>query len=205
MGSSYFEQVLNLARRRATKERGDLLILAAEKNPTSFQAQINLATYYEAINQVDNAAKAFEASLVLRPKDEMTRQRYAQMLMRGRRTDAAVTQYTILLRDNPNVLGYNFWDVIDAFFKAGKADAVVALAKEAIRPSIGRSFGPDFAKTVAERCMSFSQPEGAVEIYEKMLEVNPNNTGLYTQLASAYIAAGNRDKAIQFPPHTVNG
>ena len=198
MDSWYFERALNIARRRATKERGDLLILAAEKNPTSFQAQINLATYYEAINQVDNAAKAFEAALALRPKDEMTRQRYAQMLMRGRRTDAAVTQYTILLRNNPNVLGYNFWDVIDAFFQAGQADAITALAKETIRPSIGRGFGPDFAKTVAERCVIFSQPEGAVEIYKKMLEVNPNNTDLYTQLASAYTASGNRDKAIQF-------
>ena len=198
MNSWHLEQALSIARRRATKERGDLLILSAEKNPTSFQAQINLATYYEAMNQVDNAAKAFEAALALRPKDEITRQRYAQMLMRGRRTDAAVTQYTILLRNNSNVLGYNSWDVIEPFFQAGRAEAITALAKEMIRPLIGRGFGPDFAKTVAEQCMTFSQPEGAVEIYEKMLEVNPNSIDLYTQLASAYIAAGNRDKAIQF-------
>ena len=198
MDSWHLEQALSIARRRATKERGDLLILSAEKSPTSFQAQINLATYYEAMNQVDNAAKAFEAALALRPKDGLTRQRYAQMLMRGRRTDAAVTQYTILLRNNPNVLGYNSWDVIDPFFQAGRAEAITALAKEMIRPSIGRGFGPNFAKTVAEQCMTFSQPEGAVQIYEKMLEVNPNNIDLYTQLASAYTAAGSRDKAIRF-------
>ncbi len=198
MDSWHLEQALSIARRRATKERGDLLILSAEKNPTSFQAQINLATYYEAMNQIDNAAKAFEAALALRPKDGMTRQRYAQMLMRGRHTDAAVTQYRILLRNNSNVLGYNSWDVIDPFFQAGRAEAITALAKEMIRPSIGRGFGPNFAKTVAEQCMTFSQPEGAVQIYEKMLEVNPNNIDLYTQLASAYTAAGSRDKAIQF-------
>ena len=67
---------------------------SAEKNPISFRAQINLATYYEAVNQTDKAAKAFEAALALRPKDGITRQRYAQMLIRGGRADAAVTQYT---------------------------------------------------------------------------------------------------------------
>ena len=193
----YFQRASNLARRRATKEREDLLILSAEKNPTSFRAQINLATYYEALNQIDKATKAFEAALAIRPKDEMTRQRYAQMLMRTGRADAAVTQYTILLKDNPNALGFNFFNVMFTFFQVGQAEAIAALAKQTIRPAIGRGSGLDFAETVAQQCMSFNHPEGAVEIYEKMLEVNPN-TRMYAQLASAYIATGNRDKAIQF-------
>ena len=193
----YFQQASNLARRRATKEREDLLILSVEKNPTSFRAQINLATYYEAVNQIDKAAKAFEAALTLRPKDGITRQRYAQMLMRGGRADAAVTQYTILLKDNPNALGFNFFNVMFTFFQVGQAEAIATLAKETIRPSIGRSSSLNFAETVAQQCMTFNHPEGAAEIYEKILEVNPNNTRMYAQLASAYTAAGNRDKAIQ--------
>lgn len=194
----YFQQASNLARRRATKEREDLLILAAGKNPTSFQAQINLATYYEAVNQIDKAAKTFEAALALRPKDGTTRQRYAQMLIRSGRADAAVTQYTILLKDNPNALGFNFFNVMLTFFQVGQAEAIATLAKETIRPSIGRGSGLDFAETVAQQCMTFSHPEGAAGIYEKLLEVNPNNTRMYAQLASAYTASGNRDKAIQF-------
>ena len=198
MHNWYFQQASNMARRRATKEREDRLILAAEKNPTSFRVQINLATYYEAVNQTDKAAKAFDAALALRPKDGITRQRYAQMLIRSRRIDAAVTQYTILLRDDPNALGYNFWNVMHTFFQAGKAEEIAALAKETIRPSIGRGFGPNFAESVAQECIRSNYPEGAVEIYEKLLKVNPNNTRTYDRLASAYTAAGNRDKAIQF-------
>ncbi len=194
----YFQQASNLARRRATKEREDLLILSAERNPTSFRAQINLATYYEAVNQIDNAAKAFEAALALRPKDGITRQRYAQMLIRSGRSEAAVTQYTILLENNPNALGFSFFNVMFTFFQVGQAEAIATLAKETIRPSIGRGSGLDFAETVAQQCMTFSHPEGAAEIYEKILEVNPNNTRMYAQLAAAYTAAGNRDKAIQF-------
>ena len=198
MHNWYFQQASNMARRRATKEREDLLILAAEKNLTSFRAQINLATYYEAVNQTDKAAQAFDAALALRPKDGTTRQRYAQMLMRGGHADAAVTQYTILLRDDPNALGYNFFQVMHTFFQAGKAEEIASLAKETIRPSIGRGFGSNFAESVARECIRSNYPEGAVEIYEKLLEVNPNNTRTYDQLASAYTASGNRDKAIQF-------
>ena len=194
----YFPQASNLARRRATKEREDLLILSVDKNPTSFRAQINLATYYEAVNQTDKAAKAFEAALALRPKDGITRQRYAQMLIRSGRAEAAVTQYTILLRDNPNALGFNFFNVMFTFFQVGQAEAIATLAKETIRPSIGGGSGFNFAETVAQQCMTFGPPEGAAEIYEKILEVNPNNTRMYAQLASAYTATGNRDKAIQF-------
>ena len=194
----YFQQASNMARRRATKEREDLLILSAEKTPTSFRSQINLATYYEALNQIDKAAKAFEAALALRPKDGITRQRYAQMLIRSGRAEAAVTQYTILLRDNPNALGFNFFNVMFTFFQVGQAEAIATLAKETIHPSIGRGSGLDFAETVAQQCMTFGHPEGAAEIYEKILEVNPNNTRMYAQLASAYTATGNRDKAIQF-------
>ncbi len=198
MHNWYFQQASNMARRRATKEREDLLTLAAEKNPNSFRAQINLATYYEAMNQIDKAAKAFDTALGLRPKDGVTRQRYAQMLMRGGRADAAVAQYTILLRDDPNALGHNFWNVMHTFFQAGKAAEIASLAKGTIRPSIGRGFGPPFAESVAQECIRFNYPEGAVEIYEKLLAVNPSNTRTYDQLASAYTAAGDRDKAIQF-------
>lgn len=198
MHNWHFQQASNMARRRATKEREELLILASEKNPNSFRAQINLATYYEAANQADKAAKAFDAALALRPKDGITRQRYAQMLIRSGRTDAAVAQYTILLTNDPNALGHNFWDVMRTFFQAGKAEEIAALAKGTIRPSIGHGFGPNFAESVARECIRSNYPEGAVEIYEKLLAVNPSNTRTYDQLASAYTASGDRDKAIQF-------
>ncbi len=198
MHNWHFQQASNMARRRATKEREELLILVSEKNPNSFRAQINLATYYEAANQADKAAKAFDAALALRPKDGITRQRYAQMLIRSGRTDAAVAQYTILLTNDPNALGHNFWDVMRTFFQAGKAEEIAALAKGTIRPSIGHGFGPNFAESVARECIRSNYPEGAVEIYEKLLAVNPSNTRTYDQLASAYTASGDRDKAIQF-------
>ena len=195
--SWHFQQASRMAgRSKAVREREPQLVAAVEKNPESFQAHAKLATFYESTNQLKKASEAFEAALSLRPKDSMTRQRYAQMLQRSGQAKAAVTQYTALLKDNPNALGYNYWEVIDTFVQSGKIDELVSLAKEMIAPSIGRNFGNDFAQTAASQCMD-TDAEAAVEIYEQIIKVQPNQLYTYRDLASAYTVAGEPEKAIQ--------
>ncbi len=199
MQSYYFQRASTLIRStKSAKEREEQLVQAADKNPDSFQAQINLASHYESLNQVEKASKAFDKALELRPKDSITRQRYAEMLKRGGRAADAATQYMILLKDNPNAVGYRYWEVMEVFFNAGKIEEIAALAKDMISPPVGRSYGNDFARNVASRCLQNNYPKAAVEIYQRMLEVQPSDTYLYTQLASAYAAAGEREKAIEF-------
>ena len=194
-----FQQATHLvSRSKAVREREPQLLDAAEKNPDSFQAQARLANFYESTNQIEKASAAFEAALKLRPKDSMTRQRYAQMLQRSGKAEEAVTQYTTLLTDNPNALGYNFWEVMETFFQAGKVDELVSLAKGMAAPSVGRNYGNDFARSAAQRCIENNNPKAAVEIYERILVVQPNEHNSYADLASAYAASGEREKAIQF-------
>ena len=186
-----------ISRSKAVREREPQLIKAAEKSPNSFQAQVQLATFYESTNQVKKASAAFDAALALRPKDSMTRQRYAQMLQRSGQSREAVTQYMTLLKGNPNALGYDYWEVMETFFQAGKVDELVSLAMGMISPSIGQSFGNEFAESAAQQCMENNNPKAAVEIYEKIVEVQPNRHYTYDDLASAYAATGEREKAIQ--------
>ena len=194
-----FQTAVNLASRsEASKEREPRLIAAAEKNPDSFQAQIRLATFYERTKQVKKASAAFNAALALRPKDSMTRQRYAQMLKRNGRQVDAVDQYILLLKANPNALGYNYWEVMETFFEAGKSEELVSLAKGLIVPTIGQLSSNNLVHEVARQCTQRNLPKAAAELYEKIIEVYPNQHNMYAQLASAYAAAGERDKAIQF-------
>ena len=194
-----FQQGTHLiSRSKTVREREPQLIEAAEKNPDSFQAQVQLATFYESTNQVKKASDVFDAALALRPKDSMTRRRYAQMLQRSGQTVDAVAQYMTLLEGNPNALGHDYWGMMDIFFQAGKVDALVSLAKGMISPSLGQSFGTEFAISVAWRCMENNNPKAAAAIYEKIVEVQPHRDDLYSELASAYAAAGKREKAIQF-------
>ena len=197
--SWHFQQASRMVgRSKVVREREPQLVEAAQKDPNSFQAQVRLATFYESTNQIKKASDAFKAALALRPKDSATRQRYAQMLQRSGQAKEAVTQYSVLLKDNPNALGYNYWEVMETFFQAGKVDELVSLAKEMIVPSIGRSFGNDFASSAARQCMDNGNAAAAVELYEKIVEVQPNQYYTYRDLASAYAAAGEPEKAIQF-------
>ena len=183
---------------KVVREREPELVAAAQKNPDSFQAQVKLATFYESTNQLKKASDAFKAALSLRPKDSMTRQRYAQMLQRSGQAKEAVIQYSTLLKDNPNALGYRYWEVMDTFFQAGKIDELVSLAKEMIVPSVGRNSGSDFARSIARRCIENNNAKAAIELYEKIIAVHPNRYYQYRDLASAYAAAGEPEKAIQF-------
>ena len=190
--------VQSARRSKGLRAREPQLVAAAEKDPNSFQAQVRLATFYEATNQVKKASEAYQAALTLRPKDSMTRQRYAQMLERRGKAKDAAAQYLILLKDNPNALGYNYYQVMQTFFSAGQVDALVALAKDMIVPSVGMNYGNFFAEGVASQALENNNPKAAIELYEKIIAVQPNDASSYTALASAYVAAGEREKAIEF-------
>ena len=99
-----YQHPQNIAGWRTDPAREAQLRAVMEKNQTSFQAQIRLASYYEGVNDVDGAVKALEAALSIKPKHQLTRRRYAQILMRGEKPDAAAAQYAFLLKHSPNTL-----------------------------------------------------------------------------------------------------
>ena len=178
-------------------DRERKLVAAVEKNPKAHHAHLRLAIFYESTDQPEKASEAFKALLALRPKDSIIRYRYAQMLQRTGQEKDAVDQYMVLLKDNPNVFGYDYFEVIGTFIQAEKIDELVSLTKEMMVPSVGQNFGQQFARSVAQMCVRGHNPKAAVEIFEKFIEVYPNQTGTYQDLASAYIAAGERENAIQ--------
>ena len=196
-----FRSATRLASRSANApDRERKLLAAVQKNPEAHHAHLTLAIFYESTDQPEKASEAFKALLVLRPKDTVTRYRYAQMLQRAGQAKDAVDQYMLVLKDNPNVLGSDYLaytEVIGTFIQAEKVDELASLTKEMMAPSVGQNFGQQFAGIVAEVCAESEHPEAAVEIYEKFIEVYPNRTDTYQDLASAYIAAGKRENAIQ--------
>ena len=179
------------------RSRESELVEATENNPNSFQAYLKLATFYENANQIEKASEAFNAALSLRPNDSMTRSRYVQMLQRKGKVSDTIPHYTILLRNNSSALGYGYREAIDAFFQADKVDELIALAKDLILP-VGQYAGNDFTQKVAQRCLSENRPEAAVEIFEKIVAVHPDWNYVYRELADAYAAAGDYEKAIRF-------
>ena len=203
MYSYNFQQAANIARRSTTNtytNRATKLIETAKNNPNSFQAQIKLATYYESRNQIPQASTAYEAALKLRPRDQSTRTRYIQFLQRNRQYKKAVTHYTILSKDDTatQVLYSDYYDVVRTFTEAREIAKLVEIAKEAIPNENHQTKGYHFARRVAQRLTGDNKHKYAVEIFEEMMKLSNIPYPFYTdELVDAYVASGNRDKAIQ--------
>ena len=193
-----FQRATHLtSRSKNLRAREAELLKATENNPNSFQSYLKLATFYENANQIEKASEAFKTALSLRPNDNMTRSRYVQMLQRNGKVSDTVPHYTILLKNNSSALGYGYQDAIDAFFQTDKIDELIALTKDLILP-VGQYAGNDFTHKVAQRCLSNNRPDAAVEIFEKIVAVHPNWNYVYRELADAYAATGDPEKAIRF-------
>ncbi len=204
MSSRNLQQATHLTSHSKTrKDQEPQLIDAVQKNPTSYRAFMNLAAFYEGTNKFDKASTAYQSLLTIRPTDSGTRKRFADMLYGNGKYEAAVPQYTKLLKDNPTILGYATSDVIETFFKAKKVDELITLSKEMITPSIGRDLNNELARDVARELMDRNNPKAAIAIYEKLIEAQPSRTGYYRSLASAYAAAGEHEKAIQILRNTL--
>ena len=204
MSSRNLQQATHLTSHSKTKkDQEPQLIDAVQKNPTSYRAFMNLAAFYEGTNKFDKASTAYQNLLTIRPTDSGTRKRFADMLYGNGKYEAAVPQYTKLLKDNPTILGYATSDVIETFFKAKKVDELITLSKEMITPSIGRDLNNELARDVARELMDRNNPKAAIAIYEKLIEAQPSRTSYYRSLASAHAAAGEPEKAIQILRNTL--
>ena len=198
MYSSYFQQATSLANRsNSMKERENKFIADAENNPDSFQAQLRLAMYYEGTNKFSQAAEGFKAALKLQPKDDMVRVRYIQMMERNGKAVDVIPEYLILLKNDSSALGYNYKKAIDAFVAADRFDELITLVKEMIDP-VGKYAGSDMTATVGRRCIKEEKYDDAIEIFKKIIKVHPSWDYIHQDLADAYVAAGDVDKAIQY-------
>ena len=179
------------------KNRETKIIEDAQNNPTSFNAQLKLAMFYEGTNKIDKASEAYKAALKLRPKEINIRLRYVQMLERSGKAKDAIPHYKVLLKSDSSILGYNYEKAIDAFVHSDKLDELITLTKEIIRP-VGRYYGDEFTIVVARRCLAEKRTKEAIELFEKILEVQPNRKYQYQELATIYAKNGESEKAIQF-------
>lgn len=198
MYSYSFQQATNLANRsNSIKERENKFVADAEKNPESFQAQLRLAMYYEGTNKIGKAADAFKAALKLQPKDDMVRLRYVQMMERNGKAVDVIPEYLTLLKNDSSALGYNHKTAIDAFVAAEKFDELISLAKDLIDP-VGKYAGSELTAIVGRRCLKEDKVDDAIEIFKKIIKVHPSWDYIHQDLANAYIAAGDVEKAVQY-------
>ena len=183
-------------------QREKELVEAVERRPNSVRARVDLATFYENTDRPKKAIPVRASVVALRPKDSELRYRYAEMLRREKQMDKAVEQYTILLKSDPNVFrnrGHsdNREQVpITIFTEAGKFAELGALAKE-ITPTSDNGYENTFVESVAWQCVKNNAPKVAIELFKKLIAVRPDWSDFYIGLSHAYVAAGEREHAVE--------
>ena len=177
------------------------LVEVVERQPDSFKAQKDLATFYEKTNRPKKAIPILASVVALRPTDSELRYRYAEMLRRDRQIEKALEQYTVLLKSDPNFFrdrghGSRVRSPIRTFMEAGQFTELVAIAKEITLPSDG-GYGSTFVESIAWECVKNNAPNVAVELFERLIAVRPDWSNFHLGLSRAYTAAGDREQAIE--------
>ncbi|RKU12664.1 hypothetical protein C6501_10760 [Candidatus Poribacteria bacterium] len=190
---------LSARQQKLIREREAKLVKIADKNPTSFKAQKNLAMFYKSRKQLKEASKAYEAALELKPDDGTMRRDYASMLQQSGQVKKAITQLSILLKEHFHTLqqgSYYYENIIQAFIQAGETNQLVSIAKDMIDENTQYGGKIEFVRRVAYYFNNrIKNTKLALEIYEKIHESGLDYTNY--ELVSAYVATGKREKAIE--------
>jgi tetratricopeptide (TPR) repeat protein len=198
--SYVLSQISRLLRPSVMREREKNLKAIVRNNPNSYRAHLELATFYEGQNRVVEAAREFEEALKLRPNDAQTRMRLARMLRRRGDNEKAVEHYALLLERSPSSIT-DPWDVVRTFFDAQKADKLIEFTLKGLDRStlvVGRRYGPaPLHDMIARECLNRNMYAEAIRLYERLIELYPENDGLYIGLADAYAKSGEIQKGIE--------
>ena len=200
--ASRIQQSANIARRsiaKSNRDRVTKLINAVKDNPNSFPAQIELASYYESKNQIQEASAAYEVALELRPKDQNARTKYIALLERNRQYKKAVKHYTILSEEE-NVEALHktsSYAIVQTFREAGELEKLVEITKKAISFESQHTNRYEFPRMVALRLTGEKKQIYTIEIFKEMMKSSNNTYPVILKLVELYVVSGYRDKAIQ--------
>ena len=167
---------------------------ALELNPTSDQVAIGLGRAAYQAEENEEAAKAYELTLHLNPRNFLTRLALARVYWRLKRFEAAMEQELDVLRSHPN-------------FAQAHADYGVTLVHlerfDQAVPSIlkGIELGYREAMTynfLGNAYLALGQPRDGIRAYEQAIGLDPKYPTAYVNLALIYSESGERGKARQY-------
>lgn len=142
-------------------------------SPQATQLVGTLAEYYEAAGEKEKSL-ALEAKLVEQKKDDATfRYRYAQKLAAAGKRDEACEQYKIVLKQQPRLLGNDFYEVLRIFRQAKKEVELSRLLGEIDLRQMGQYHY--VVNLVSELMEDPTQRPAAIVLLKKTLEAFPES------------------------------
>ncbi|HEV3167805.1 MAG TPA: tetratricopeptide repeat protein, partial [Isosphaeraceae bacterium] len=119
-----------LARSGRLKETIARLEAQVEHSPTAVQLQQVLADYYKAAGEKDKVAAVYDRIAKLKPDDGKLRYQIAMNLLHSGEAAASIDHFKVAIKKDPSLLGYQYWEIQNAFQQVNKFDELVDLVQE---------------------------------------------------------------------------
>lgn len=152
----------------------DLIARAREQlaaTPNSVHLHQTLADYYKAANRRDEARDELMKVVELRPDDASLRYQVAAQLAQEGKNDVAAEQYMAAFKKDPALFGRNYYQVMNTFQAAGKADELSKMLNEADLRSMGGS--NSIMNMIQNMAYEESQRANVVPLFRKAWEAFP--------------------------------
>ncbi|MBM3289752.1 MAG: tetratricopeptide repeat protein, partial [Candidatus Hydrogenedentes bacterium] len=163
------------------------------KQPGSTRLRECLVALYQQANRPDDAIAMYKELLGLRPNSPQAKAGFAQFLANNQRASEAIPIFEELLRAHPSMYFTLQWQMRQAYEQAGRREDLQKITKE----MADRTTNVDQLTQLAEQMLNDRAFDRAVELYQRVLRVDPNRTYLYSQMAQAYRRGGKPDDAIR--------
>ncbi len=146
-------------------------------------AWLLLAAGYEELGQGPKAEKTMADLVVKEPKNVALREKYASLLQEQRQLDKAVTQWLEVARLAPSRQKEVFSRIAEIKAEDVQDDEALRYAKLALSESKN---DPAAYQKLAERYLDMQRYSDAIENFEIVLKMQPNNNSAALKLAALY-------------------
>lgn len=162
-----------------------------EKQPGAAERYFELAALHNSNNDPAKAADVMDRLVRIRPNDHTAQLQRAELLFQLDRTDEAVEAYERLVARSPSMLRQVAFRLRDAYERLGQEDKLLALEER----MIARSQNSDEVFELGRQYQRRGELEKAVRLFERAVDMNPNQFWYYGQIAQAYESLGEYAKA----------
>jgi tetratricopeptide (TPR) repeat protein len=179
------------------------LYAAAEANPDTVLAYLDLGYYFQRKQEYLKAAEQFKKGIEVDPKDEECLIRYAESLDMAEKKDEAVAAYKAAFEVTPNEKAIPFNLGLLLFKQANAIEGDEAKKKSTMEEAIfyfekAKELDPEIKEIydlLGTLLLQLEQYEKAKEVLEQGVELFPDSSTVWQNLSFLYAKLGDKKKA----------
>ncbi len=180
--TSQREAIQVLARSGKLQELIGRVETQLKTSPNSIELLRTLSAYQKAAGNEAKAREALERVAKARPGDATLRYQIAMELLHGGDAAAAIEHFKAAIKKEPNLFGYRYWEIQNAFQQAGKQDELAAIFEDMDVKKLGNFWSVE--QLVNNLMQDEKTRQRGLKLFKKMWAAFPNERG--SMIASFY-------------------